>query len=155
MTYITEYNGQLIRKIMEKVLETIIVPEDKMDAVLEVVTAIEDSRYHSLFSVTVRAESMWQFFELAREVRKFMVQRGLGELKTLNHSLGELQQMQRESPKEYEAQHERSRAAQELMQDAMNMAMAMSQTGMGRRELDRRFGEIPAQQAAVKQPKAA
>ena len=155
MTYITEQNGQLIHKIMEKVLDTIIVPDDKIEAVLDVVTAIEDSRYHSLFSVTVKAESMRQFFELAREVRKYMVQRGLSELKTLNYSLGELQQMQRESPKEYEAQHERSRAAQALMQDAMNMAMAMSHTGMGRRELDRRFGETPVIRRMTEQPKAA
>ena len=154
MTYITEQNGQTIRMIMEKVLDTIIVPDDKIEAVLDVVTAIEDSRYQSLFSVTVRAESMRQFFELAREVRKYMVQRGLSELKTLNYSLGELQQMQRESPKEYEAQHERSRAAQALMQDAMNMAMAMSHTGLGRRELDRRFREAPVIRRMKEQPKA-
>lgn len=155
MTYITEQNGHSIRMIMEKVLNTIIVPDEKIDAVLEIVTAIEDSRHHGLFSVTVRAESMWQFFELAREVRKYMVQRGLGELKTLNHSLGDLKQLQRESPKDYEAQHERSRAAQALMQDAMNMAMAMARTGMGRRELDRSFGEVTAQQAGVNQAKVA
>lgn len=155
MTYITEQNGQLIRNIMEKVLDTIIVPDDKMDAVLEVVSAIEDSHYHGLSSVTVREGAMRQFFELAREVRKFMVQRGLSELKTLNHTLGQLQQMRRESPKDYEAQNERSRAAQALMQDAMNMAMAMSYTSMGRRELDRRFGEAPAHQRMTAEPKAA
>ena len=152
MTYITEQNGQLIRRIAEKVLGTIIVPDDKMDAVLEVVAAIEDSRYHSMGSITVSVEAMRQFYELARDVRKYMVQRGLSELKTLNHTLGELQQMQRESPKDYEAQNERSRAAQALMQEAMNMAMAMSHTSMGRRELDRRFGpaatERPMTQAA-------
>ena len=99
MTYITEQNGQLIHKIMEKVLDTIVVPDDKMGAVLEVVAAIEDARYHSLFSITVREEALAEFFDLAREVRSFMVKRGMSELKTLNHSLGELQQMQRESPK--------------------------------------------------------
>ena len=160
MTYITEHSGLTIYKIMEKILDTIVIPEDKMDAVIEVVTAIEDSRYHSLFSVTVREEAIHQFFELAREVRRYMVQRGLSELKTLDHTLGEIQQMQRESPKEYKEQHERSRAAQALMQDAMNMAMAMSQTSMGRRELDRRFGPATAKrqearQHDAQQPKAA
>ena len=146
MTYITEHNGQTIHMIVEKVLETIVVPDDKMDAVHEVVAAIEDSRYHSLYSITVSEESMRQFYELAREVRRFMVQRGLSKLKTLKHTLGELQQMQRESPKNYEEQCQRSASAQALMQDAMNMAMAMSHTRMGRRELDRRFGQVPAYQ---------
>ena len=41
--------------------------------------------------------------------------------------------MQRESPEEYEAQHERSRAAQELMQDAMNMTMAPTVTTLAGR----------------------
>ena len=149
MTYITEQNGKLIRNILDKVLETIIVPDDKIDAVLEVVAAIEDSRYHDVSSVTVSEEAMRLFYELAREVRKFMVQRGLSELKTLNHTLGEIQQMQRESPKDYEAQNERSRAAQALMQDAMNMAMAMSNTSMGRRELDRRFAVRTARGSAA------
>ena len=146
MTYIAEHSGRTIYKIMEKVLDTIVIPEDKMDAVTEVVAAVEDSRYHSLFSVTVREEAMHQFFELAREVRRYMVQRGLSELKTLDHTLGEIQQIQRESPKEYEEQRERSRAALALVQDAMNMAMAMSHTSLDRRELDKRFG--PQRQSA-------
>ncbi|MCY4580723.1 MAG: hypothetical protein OXD31_16980 [Chloroflexi bacterium] len=151
MTYITEHNGQTIHKIMEKVLDTIVIPDDKMDAVIEVVSAVEDSRYHSLFSVTVREEAMHQFFELAREVRRYMVQRGLSELKTLNHTLGEIQQIQRESPKEYKEQHERSRAAQALMQDAMNMAMAMSHSSLGRSDLDTRFGPATAERQEVQQ----
>lgn len=144
MTYITEQNGQLIHKIMEKVLDTIVVPDDKMGAVLEVVAAIEDARYHSLFSITVREEALAEFFDLAREVRSFMVKRGMSELKTLNHSLGELQQMQRESPKSYEEQHARSASAQALMQDAMNMAMAISYTSFGRLEVAERFKQTKA-----------
>ena len=154
MTYITEQNGHLIHKIAEKVLDTIIVPDHKMDAVFEVVSAIEDSRCHSLFSITVSEESMHHFYELARRVRCFMVQRGLSDLETFNHTLGELQQMERESPKNCEAQHERSRAVQALMQDAMNMAIAMSHTSTGRRELDKRFGQAPAHQPTAHQPMA-
>ena len=43
MTYITEHSGRTIYKIMEMVLDTFVVPEDKMDAVTEVVVHVRPS----------------------------------------------------------------------------------------------------------------
>ena len=130
MQTVTEYNLVTLWKVTEKMMHTIVIPQDKIDSFMEVLTASEDARYNSLSSITVSAEAMAEFQELAKEVRRFMVRRGMSELNAVKDvTLGDMNQLQRESPKTYEDTVRRTREAQALMQDAMNMAMAINAIG--------------------------
>lgn len=132
MTYVTEYNARTLHKVVNWVLDTIVVPDESIEAVIEVVTAIEDARYNSIGHVTVSEDAMNHMQVLALRVRKFMVNKGLAELAAVrNLTAGHIRQMKQESPKNYAETVEQSRAAQASMQDAMNMAMAINYTSLG------------------------